>query len=47
MAASRMRVLDHIASPDRVWVPTRRQIAQHRHAHLAHSAEGAAHIGSS
>ena len=30
---------------DRVWVPTRLQIAEHWHANLAHLAENAADIG--
>ena len=46
-AASLLRFLDYIASHDKVWVPTRLQIAQHWHAHLAHLADGAPDIGSS
>jgi peptidoglycan/xylan/chitin deacetylase (PgdA/CDA1 family) len=44
-AASLMRFLDYIMKHDRVWVPTRLQIAQHFHANLAHLAENAADIG--
>jgi hypothetical protein len=42
-----MRFLDYVASHDRVWVPTRLEIAQHWHANLAHLADGAPLIGSS
>jgi putative urate catabolism protein len=44
-AASLMRFLDYIMKHDRVWVPTRLQIAQHFHANLGHLAENAADIG--
>jgi peptidoglycan/xylan/chitin deacetylase (PgdA/CDA1 family) len=44
-AASLMRFLDYIMKHDRVWVPTRLQIAQHFHANLGHLAEHAADIG--
>jgi putative urate catabolism protein len=44
-AASLMRFLDYILKHDRVWVPTRLQIAQHWHANLSHLAENAADIG--
>jgi hypothetical protein len=40
-----MRFLDYITSHDRVWVPTRLQIAQHWHANLAHLATNAPHVG--
>jgi hypothetical protein len=40
-----MRFLDYIMSHERVWVPTRLQIAQHWHAHLSHLAANAPHIG--
>ena len=46
-AASLLRFLDYVAGHDKVWVPTRLQIAQHWHAHLAHLADGAPDIGSS
>lgn len=46
-AASLLRFLDYVASQDKVWVPTRLQIAQHWHAHLIHLADGAPDIGSS
>ena len=46
-AASLLRFLDYVASHDKVWVPTRLQIAQHWHANLAHLADGAPDIGSS
>ena len=39
------RFLDYISEHDRVWVPTRLQIAEHWHANLAHLAENAADIG--
>jgi putative urate catabolism protein len=45
--AALMRFLHYIAGHDRVWVPTRLQIAQHWHANLAHLAERAPQIGSS
>ena len=44
-AASLARFLDYIASHDRVWVPTRLQIAQHWHAHLMHLAKDAWSVG--
>jgi peptidoglycan/xylan/chitin deacetylase (PgdA/CDA1 family) len=44
-AAALMRFLDYIASHDRVWVPTRLQIAQHWHANLTHLATTARGIG--
>ncbi|MBN8992953.1 MAG: allantoinase PuuE [Rhizobiales bacterium] len=44
-AASLIRFLDYVQKHDRVWVPTRLQIAQHFHTHLAHLAENAASIG--
>jgi hypothetical protein len=44
-AASLMRFLDYIGQHERVWVPTRLQIAQHWHAHLAHLADDAFDIG--
>jgi putative urate catabolism protein len=44
-AASLMRFLDYIGKHERVWVPTRLQIAQHWHAHLNHLAENAFIIG--
>jgi peptidoglycan/xylan/chitin deacetylase (PgdA/CDA1 family) len=44
-AASLMRFLDYIMSHERVWVPTRLQIAQHWHANLAHLAANAPEIG--
>jgi peptidoglycan/xylan/chitin deacetylase (PgdA/CDA1 family) len=40
-AASLMRFLDYVASHDRVWVPTRLQIAEHWHANLMHLAANA------
>jgi peptidoglycan/xylan/chitin deacetylase (PgdA/CDA1 family) len=44
-AGSLMRFLDYVMKHDRVWVPTRLQIAQHFHANLSHLAENAADIG--
>ena len=44
-AASLMRFLDYIASHDKVWVPTRLQIAQHWHTHMKHLAADAWQIG--
>jgi len=44
-AASLLRFLDYIAGHDKVWVPTRLQIAQHWHARLAHLADGAPDVG--
>jgi peptidoglycan/xylan/chitin deacetylase (PgdA/CDA1 family) len=46
-AAALMRFLDYVAGHDRVWVPTRLEIARHWHANLAHLADGAPSIGSS
>jgi putative urate catabolism protein len=45
-AASLMRFLDYITKHERVWVPTRLQIAQHWHANLLHLAANAFDIGS-
>jgi putative urate catabolism protein len=44
-AASLMRFLDYIMKHERVWVPTRLQIARHWHANLAHLAANARYIG--
>jgi putative urate catabolism protein len=44
-AAGLMRFLDYIGKRERVWVPTRLEIAQHWHANLKHLAEHAHHIG--
>jgi putative urate catabolism protein len=44
-AAALMRFLDYILNHDRVWVPTRLQIAEHWHKNLAHLAESAPSIG--
>jgi putative urate catabolism protein len=44
-AASLMRFLDYITSHERVWVPTRLQIAQHWHAHHMDLAANASDIG--
>jgi putative urate catabolism protein len=44
-AASLMRFLDYIISHDRIWVPTRLQIAQHWHAHHMDLAAKAWDIG--
>jgi len=44
-AAALMRFLDYIAGHERVWVPTRLQIAQHWHANLAHLAANAPSAG--
>jgi putative urate catabolism protein len=44
-AASLMRFLDYVMSHDKVWVPTRLQIAQHWHANLKHLAANAHEIG--
>src|SRR6202022_1670007 len=44
-AASLMRFLDYIKSHERVWVPTRLQIARHWHANLAHLAANAPDVG--
>jgi putative urate catabolism protein len=45
-AAALMRFLDYIMKHERVWVPTRLQIAQHWHANLSHLAANAFDIGS-
>jgi putative urate catabolism protein len=44
-AAGLMRFLDYIGKHDRVWVPTRLQIAQHWHANHRDLAAGAVDIG--
>ena len=44
-AASLARFLDYIMKHERVWVPTRLQIAQHWHANLRHLAANAFDIG--
>ena len=44
-AASLMRFLDYIMKHERVWVPTRLQIARHWHANLLHLAANARYIG--
>ncbi len=44
-AAALMRFLDYVQKHDRVWVPTRLQIAEHWHANLSHLAENAVSIG--
>ncbi len=44
-AASLMRFLDYVMQHERVWVPTRLQIAQHWHASMKHLAEHAFNIG--
>jgi peptidoglycan/xylan/chitin deacetylase (PgdA/CDA1 family) len=44
-AASLTRFLDYIKGHERVWVPTRLQIAQHWHANLAYLAANAPDIG--
>jgi peptidoglycan/xylan/chitin deacetylase (PgdA/CDA1 family) len=44
-AASLMRFLDYVQNHERVWVPTRLQIARHWHANLSHLAENAADTG--
>jgi putative urate catabolism protein len=44
-AASLKRFLDYITKHERVWVPTRLQIAQHWHANLSHLADSAFDIG--
>src|SRR3954462_182007 len=44
-AAGLIRFLDYIGKHDRVWVPTRLQIAQHWHDKLAHLAADAFEIG--
>ena len=44
-AAALMRFLDYIGQHERVWVPTRLEIAQHWHANLVHLADNAFDIG--
>jgi putative urate catabolism protein len=44
-AASLMRFLDYVLKHERVWVPTRLEIAEHWHANLAHLAEHAPSVG--
>jgi putative urate catabolism protein len=44
-AAALMRFLDYVLQHERVWVPTRLQIAQHWHANFTHLAENAFEIG--
>jgi putative urate catabolism protein len=44
-AASLARFLDYVMQHERVWVPTRLQIAQHWHIHLKHLADHAFNIG--
>jgi putative urate catabolism protein len=44
-AAALMRFLDYVSKHDRVWVPTRLQIALHWHTHLAHLAANAPDLG--
>jgi putative urate catabolism protein len=44
-AAALMRFLDYIGTHDRVWVPTRLQIARHWHANLGHLAADAHDLG--
>ena len=44
-AAALMRFLDYVLQHERVWVPTRLQIAQPWHANLTHLAENAFEIG--
>lgn len=44
-AAALLRFLDYIEQHERVWVPTRLEIAQHWHANLAHLADRAFDIG--
>ena len=44
-AAALKRFLDYIGQHDRVWVPTRLEIAEHWHAHLSHLAADAHVIG--
>ncbi len=40
-----MRFLDYIKGHDKVWVPTRLQIAEHWHANLKHLAATAREVG--
>jgi putative urate catabolism protein len=44
-AAALMRFLDYVQMHDRVWVPTRLEIAEHWHNNLMHLAAGALEIG--
>jgi putative urate catabolism protein len=44
-AAALLRFLDYIKAHERVWVPTRLEIAQHWHAHMKHLAADAFDIG--
>ena len=44
-AAALMRFLDYVLKHERVWVPTRLEIAQHWHANLKHLATDAFDIG--
>jgi putative urate catabolism protein len=44
-AAALMRFLDYLMNHERVWIPTRLQIAQHWHANLAHLAASAPSVG--
>ena len=44
-AAALGRFLDYIGRRERVWVPTRLEIAQHWHANLGHLADSAFDIG--
>jgi allantoinase len=44
-AAALMRFLDYISTHERVWVPTRLQIAQHWYANLSHLAASAPDFG--
>jgi peptidoglycan/xylan/chitin deacetylase (PgdA/CDA1 family) len=44
-AGALMGFLDYIAKHERVWVPTRLEIAQHWHANLKHLAADAFDIG--
>jgi peptidoglycan/xylan/chitin deacetylase (PgdA/CDA1 family) len=44
-AAALMRFLDYIKGFEKVWVPTRLQIAQHWHANLKHLAADAREVG--
>jgi peptidoglycan/xylan/chitin deacetylase (PgdA/CDA1 family) len=44
-AAALMRFLDYVQKHERVWVPTRLQIARHWQANLSRLAENAADIG--
>jgi hypothetical protein len=44
-AAALLRFLDYIGGFEKVWVPTRLQIAQHWHASLKHLAADAREVG--